>query len=180
MNIVGCLDTPTSAATVPRRPGGGGSRATSGRSPRHYLGFVFQGFNLLPRTTAVEKWSCRCSSRSAGAAARRQEAGQALHRWADRLGNAHVGGTVGRAGSSAWRFARALVTRPLVLLADERREPGHGAQPRDHGADRFAQSRSRHHGADVTHEPEAAAYAGRVRQIRPTAGSRRHRQGRVH
>ncbi|HSD61719.1 MAG TPA: ABC transporter ATP-binding protein, partial [Burkholderiales bacterium] len=55
MNILGCLDTPSAGSYQFRGIGVGGlSRNQRARLRRHYLGFVFQGFNLLSRTSAIE------------------------------------------------------------------------------------------------------------------------------
>ena len=63
MNILGCLDTPTSGAYEFKGVEVGGlNRNQRALLRRHYQGFVFQGYNLLNRTSALENIDCRCST----------------------------------------------------------------------------------------------------------------------
>ena len=120
MNILGCLDTPT-----------GGTYAFDGfevqslskdqRSllRRKYLGFVFQGFNLLSRTSALENVELPLLYRGEKKASRREAAMKSLDLvglgpWADHTPAELSGGQQQRVA-----IARALVTDPEVLLADE-------------------------------------------------------------
>lgn len=120
MNIVGCLDTPTSGSYF----FSGLNIAKFGRDElallrRHYLGFVFQSFNLLARTTAVENVELPLIYQGVGRKERRDRAMAALEsvgigeRW-DHTPSELSGGQQQRVA-----IARALVTRPTVLLADE-------------------------------------------------------------
>lgn len=120
MNIVGCLDTPTSGSYF----FSGLDIAKFGRDElallrRHYLGFVFQSFNLLARTTAVENVELPLIYQGVGRKERRDRAMAALEsvgigeRW-DHTPSELSGGQQQRVA-----IARALVTRPTVLVADE-------------------------------------------------------------
>ena len=120
MNILGCLDSPTSGSY--RFDGvevGGLSRDQRARLRRNYLGFVFQGFNLLGRSTALENVELPLVYRGMAAAERHERAHEALEqvgldKWATHKPSELSGGQQQRVA-----IARASVTRPEVLLADE-------------------------------------------------------------
>jgi putative ABC transport system ATP-binding protein len=120
MNILGCLDSPTSGSY--RFDGvevGRLSRDQRARLRRNYLGFVFQGFHLLGRSTALENVELPLVYRGLSAEERRKRAGSALERvglsgWATHRPNELSGGQQQRVA-----IARAIVTHPEVLLADE-------------------------------------------------------------
>ena len=120
MNILGCLDTPTSG--VFRFKGVEVQSMTADQRSllrRKYLGFVFQGFNLLARTTALENVELPLLYRGEKKSARREAALQALDKvglvpWADHTPAELSGGQQQRVA-----IARALVSNPAVLLADE-------------------------------------------------------------
>jgi putative ABC transport system ATP-binding protein len=120
MNILGCLDTPTSG-TYAFRGVEVQSLTKDQRSllRRRYLGFVFQGFNLLARTSALENVELPLLYRGEKKAARREAAMKSLDLvglgpWADHTPAELSGGQQQRVA-----IARALVTEPEVLLADE-------------------------------------------------------------
>jgi putative ABC transport system ATP-binding protein len=120
MNILGCLDVPTSG--IFRFHGvevQALNRDQRSLLRRRYLGFVFQGFNLLARTSALENVELPLLYRGEKKATRREAAMEALDQvglapWADHNPAELSGGQQQRVA-----IARALVTRPDVLLADE-------------------------------------------------------------
>ena len=163
MNILGCLDTPTSGTYLFR----GVHVETMDRNQRallrrHYLGFVFQGFNLLARTSALENVELPLLYRGEPltvrhAAARRALAQVGLDGWEDHTPAELSGGQQQRVA-----IARAIVTSPAVLLADE--PTGNLDTQRSHEIMELLTQLNREHGITVlmvTHEPDMAAYARR-------------------
>lgn len=120
MNMIGCLDTPSNGSyRFQDIDVGALSRDQRALLRRHFLGFVFQGFNLLARTTAVENVELPLIYRGMSFAERRRKAMDALVRVglagrAHHAPNALSGGQQQRVA-----IARAIVTDPAVLLADE-------------------------------------------------------------
>ena len=120
MNILGCLDVPSGG--VFRFRGVEVQKLDRDQRSllrRRYLGFVFQGFNLLARTTALENVELPLVYRGESKSARREAAMRALDQvglapWADHTPAELSGGQQQRVA-----IARALVTQPDVLLADE-------------------------------------------------------------
>jgi putative ABC transport system ATP-binding protein len=120
MNIVGCLDRPTSGTYVlAERQVSGMRRGELAKVRNHLLGFVFQQFNLLARTSALENVELpleyagvrsRERRRRAVAALERVGLGQRLHHHPNQLS----GGQQQRVA-----IARAIVNAPKIILADE-------------------------------------------------------------
>jgi putative ABC transport system ATP-binding protein len=164
MNILGCLDVPTT-----------GSYAFLGthvellnrdqraRLRRYYLGFVFQGYNLLARTTAVENVELPLLYRGESMKKRRAEALKAmelvgLHGWEDHTPAELSGGQQQRVA-----IARALVSDPVILLADE--PTGNLDTKMSREIMGLISSLNRDRGLTVlmvTHESTMAEYAHRV------------------
>ena len=120
MNILGCLDVPTSGVFRFRGVEVQAlDRDQRSLLRRRYLGFVFQGFNLLARTSAVENVELPLLYRGEKKSERHAAAMRALDQvglapWADHTPAELSGGQQQRVA-----IARALVTQPDVLLADE-------------------------------------------------------------
>jgi len=120
MNIMGCLDTPTDGDYLLQGEEIGRlDRHARALIRRDLLGFVFQGFNLLPRTTAIENVELPLVYRGAPPAERARLAARAL----DRVGLSRREGhtTTELSGGQQQRvaIARAIVAMPALLLADE-------------------------------------------------------------
>ena len=164
MNILGCLDSPTGGAYRFR----GVEVSTLDRDSlallrRFHLGFVFQGFNLLARTTALENVELPLiyqgvpqRERRARAIASLERVGLAERR--DHLPNELSGGQQQRVA-----IARALVTEPSVVLADE--PTGNLDSQRSEEIMRLLVTLNETAHITivmVTHEPDMAAYARRT------------------
>ena len=164
MNVIGCLDTPSGGAYLFDGVDVGGlTRRQRALLRRHFIGFVFQGFNLLPRTSALENVELPLIYRGTPYADRRAMALTALDRvgLADRGG--HTPGELSGGQQQRVAVARAIVTQPMVLLADE--PTGNLDTHTSREIMELLTSLNREQGITVimvTHEPDMAAYAGRV------------------
>jgi putative ABC transport system ATP-binding protein len=168
MNMLGCLDTPTSGLYTldgVRVDGLGKNELAAVRNQK--LGFVFQGFNLLPRTNAVENVELpmlydrsgrkRDTRALAVAALERVGLGTRLHHQPSELS----GGQQQRVA-----IARALVTEPALVLADE---PTGNLDTRTSIEVMALFQELNTQGITiiiVTHEPDVAVYATRIVQMR--------------
>jgi putative ABC transport system ATP-binding protein len=164
MNILGCLDTPSSGAYqfqgVHVEQLGRNQRALL---RRHCLGFVFQGFNLLARTSALENVELPLLYRGEAATSRHDAAKTALARVGLAGWEAHTPAELSGGQQQRVAIARAIVTQPLVLLADE--PTGNLDTQRSHEIMELLVALNREQGITilmVTHEPEMAAYAQRI------------------
>jgi putative ABC transport system ATP-binding protein len=164
MNILGCLDVPTAGhyyfRGVDVSPLSSDQRALL---RRHYIGFIFQGYNLLARTSAVENVEMPLVYRQVPARQRRALALKALEdvglaEWADHAPSELSGGQQQRVAA-----ARAIVTAPALLLADE--PTGNLDTARGREIMNLLVGLNRDKGITVvmvTHEPDMAAYAHRI------------------
>ncbi|MDD2581095.1 MAG: ABC transporter ATP-binding protein [Desulfuromonadaceae bacterium] len=168
MNILGCLDTPTVGSY--RFMGvevGGLSRDQRALLRRQYLGFVFQGFNLLNRTTALENVELPLVYRGEPIAVRHRKAREALASvglagWED-----HTPGELSGGQQQRVAIARAIVTRPAVLFADE--PTGSLDTTRSREIMEILTKLNREQGITVvmvTHEADMAVYARRTIHFR--------------
>ena len=164
MNILGCLDVPTGGSYlfkgVPVESLGRDERALL---RRRYLGFVFQGFNLLARTSALENVELPLLYRGEDKKARRAAAMASL----DKVGLMewwnHTPAELSGGQQQRVAIARALVTSPDVLLADE--PTGNLDTERSLEIMELLAALNRESGLTilmVTHEPDMAAYARTV------------------
>jgi len=120
MNILGCLDTATAGAyrfkevEVNRL-----SRAQRTLLRRFYIGFVFQGYNLLNRTSAMENVELPLIYRGVSARERRTRAFNALETVGLKGWETHTPGELSGGQQQRVAIARAIVTKPAILFADE-------------------------------------------------------------
>ena len=120
MNILGCLDTPTAGSY--RFEGvevGALSRNQRALLRRNFIGFVFQGFNLLARTSALENVELPLIYRGMPLARRHARAREALAAVGLAGWESHSSSELSGGQQQRVAIARALVTEPAVLLADE-------------------------------------------------------------
>jgi putative ABC transport system ATP-binding protein len=164
MNVIGCLDEPTAGQYlfhgVDVTALDGDQRA---RLRRAYLGFVFQSFNLLARTSALENVELPLHYRRVAAAERRERALAALRLVGLEDRAKHTPAELSGGQQQRVAIARALVCEPKVLLADE--PTGNLDSSRTEEIMRLLVELNTARGLTivmVTHEPEVAKYVGRV------------------
>jgi putative ABC transport system ATP-binding protein len=168
MNILGCLDLPSSGQY--RFDGvdvGALSQNERALLRRYYLGFVFQGFNLLNRTSAVENVELPLLYRGTRARERRRLAWDALQAVGLDGREHHTPGELSGGQMQRVAIARAIVTSPSLLFADE--PTGNLDTARSVDIMRLLVSLNHERGLTVvmvTHELEMAAYASRVVHFR--------------
>ncbi len=120
MNLVGCLDRPTAGAFLLNgKDVSRFSRDQLAGVRGREIGFVFQGFNLLPRTSALENVELPMLYQGVSAKERKKRASEALARvgLGDRVD--HTPAQLSGGQQQRVAIARALVNRPVLLLADE-------------------------------------------------------------
>jgi putative ABC transport system ATP-binding protein len=167
MNIIGCLDRPTAGAY--RLAGTPVAELDDDRLARlrsRTIGFVFQSYNLLPRTSALDNVATPLLYQGVGRRERIRRATIALERLGlgDRLDHEPTQLSGGQQQRVA--VARAIVTDPELILADEPT----GNLDSASGADVLNVLRELHASGRtivlITHDPEVAAAAGRQVHIR--------------
>ena len=168
MNILGCLDTPTEG--IYQFDGVDVSKITRDQRAllrRNYIGFVFQGFNLLARTTAMENVELPLIYRGMPIEERRIYAQEALDAVGLQGWETHTPGELSGGQQQRVAIARAIVTSPAVLLADEPTGNLDTARSIEimELLTRFNQERNLTV-VMVTHEPDMAEYASRMVHFR--------------
>jgi len=168
MNILGCLDKPTDGSyTFMGIEVGGLTRDQRALLRRNYLGFVFQGFNLLKRTSALENVELPLIYRGDSRSVRHKRAREALAQVGLTGWEQHAPGELSGGQQQRVAIARAMVANPVVLLADE--PTGNLDSERSVEIMDLLTSINRDRGVTVimvTHEPDMAAYAKRVVRFR--------------
>ena len=120
MNTLGCLDRPTTGEYLFKGVHVESlSRDERARLRRRYFGFVFQGFNLLARTSAQENVELPLLYRGESATARHAAAARALEAVGLKGWEHHTPAELSGGQQQRVAIARAIVTQPAVLLADE-------------------------------------------------------------
>ena len=167
MNILGCLDTPSAGQYLFKGAHVEAlSRDQRARLRRRFLGFVFQGFNLLARTSALENVELPLLYRGDAAATRRTAALQALKSVGLGGWEHHTPGELSGGQQQRVAIARALVTRPALILADEptgNLDSASGAEVMEH---LHALNRAGRTIVLITHDPDVAAAANRQVHVR--------------
>jgi putative ABC transport system ATP-binding protein len=162
MNILGCLDSPSKGSyLLADRDVAKQTRIELARVRNEFIGFVFQNFNLLARTSAAENVELPLIYAKVPPAERHRRAKEAL----ERVGLAHRAGhhPSQLSGGQQQRvaIARALVTNPPLILADEPTGNLDSATSIDIMKLLTALQKSGMTIVFVTHESDIAAYAGR-------------------
>ncbi|MGB4062675.1 MAG: ABC transporter ATP-binding protein [Azonexus sp.] len=164
MNLLGCLDTPTSGEY--RFQGINVEQLDRNQRAllrRQCLGFVFQGFNLLARTSAQENVELPLLYRGERAEMRHAAARAALAKVGLDGWETHTPAELSGGQQQRVAIARAIVTNPLVLLADE--PTGNLDSKRSHEIMELLGRLNSEQGITiimVTHEPDMAQYARRI------------------
>lgn len=163
MNILGCLDTPTAGEYIlDGVKVAQASRKALAAMRNNKLGFIFQGFNLLPRTTALENVELPLIYAGVKRKERREKAIEALKAVGLEERIRHKPQELSGGQQQRVAIARALVTGPSVILADE---PTGNLDSRS-SEDVMAIFQKLHEQGNtiviVTHEPDIAAYTRRI------------------
>ncbi|MDR1021158.1 MAG: ABC transporter ATP-binding protein [Synergistaceae bacterium] len=168
MNILGCLDTPTSGRYVLDGQDVAGLDGDELAEMRNtMIGFVFQGFNLLQRTSALANVEMPMLYAGAKAKERRARAREVLERMGlgDRMH--HDPSQLSGGQQQRVAIARGIVNRAPILMADE--PTGNLDSKTSDEIMKLFQELNENEGmtiALVTHEPDVASYAGRIMHFR--------------
>ncbi|KCV83234.1 ABC transporter-like protein [Actibacterium atlanticum] len=164
MNMIGCLDTPSSGDYLFEGVHVAALDADQrALLRRNYLGFVFQGFNLLARTSALENVELPLIYKGLGRAERRALALEALHKVGLEDRWSHDPSELSGGQQQRVAIARALAGKPDVLLADE--PTGNLDSARSTEIMELLTALNREDGITivmVTHEDDMAAFANRI------------------
>jgi putative ABC transport system ATP-binding protein len=167
MNIIGCLDRPTAGRyRLGGREVSSLSREELAAIRNRFIGFTFQHFNLLPRTTALENVELPLLYADLPAGERRRRATEALVRVGLGERMRHMPGQLSGGQQQRVAIARAIANRPMLLLADE---PTGNLDSRTSVE---VMALFQELGAAgmtvvlVTHEPDVARFAARVITLR--------------
>jgi putative ABC transport system ATP-binding protein len=164
MNTLGCLDRPTTGDYLFQGVHVEAlSRDERARLRRRYFGFVFQGFNLLARTSAQENVELPLLYRGEPARTRHAAAAHALDAVGLKGWEHHTPAELSGGQQQRVAIARAIVTEPAVLLADE--PTGNLDTHRSLEIMELIWRLNQEHGITVimvTHEADMAAYARRI------------------
>jgi putative ABC transport system ATP-binding protein len=168
MNLLGCLDSPTEGTYLLEETNVASlSRAELARIRNEHVGFVFQGFNLLSRTSALENVELPLIYAAMRARERHRRSQEALTKVG--LGERihHIPSQLSGGQQQRVAIARALVNRPSILLADE---PTGNLDSRTSieimGIFQELNEKENLTIVLVTHEPDIADYAKRVIHFR--------------
>lgn len=163
MYILGCLDQPTRGAyMLDGRDIGSASADELAEIRNRKIGFVFQSFNLIPRTSALENAQLPLFYRGLPLSEQRALAAAALSRVGLSGREAHYPTQLSGGQQQRVAIARALVAAPSILLADE--PTGNLDTESSRETMRILQGLNRNEGITVilvTHEVDIAAYATR-------------------
>ena len=163
LNILGCIDTPTYGSYIFK-----GievcnlTRNQRALLRRHYIGFIFQGYNLLKRTSSLENVELPLIYRGIPSSERKKRSIKALETVGLKGWENHTPGELSGGQQQRVAIARAIVTEPAVLLADE--PTGNLDSSRSREIMELLAQFNRNQGVTivmVTHEPDMAAYAKR-------------------
>lgn len=162
-NILGCLDVATSGKYYFNGVDVFSlSRSETALLRRHYIGFIFQGFNLLPRTTALENVELPLLYRGESKKIRRHKSLEALEMVGLNGWEHHTSAQLSGGQQQRVAIARAIASKPLFLLADE--PTGNLDTKRSVEIMEILSALNKEMGITilmVTHEPDMAKFAGR-------------------